>query len=251
MAGHSKFKNIMHRKGRQDAKRAKEFTKVGREIQVAAKMGDADPANNPRLRAAIQAARAVNMPKDRIERAIQAATGGGEGVTYEERRYEGYGAGGIAVIVEVLTDNINRSASEVRAAFSKQGGVLGETGSVAFSFERLGCIKYLASKVERETMEEQAIEAGAQDIELGGEEYEVFTDVEDFALVKEALEEALGDPIEGKLVFRPVNTVAVDENKARSVLKLIDLLEDNDDVQAVYSNLEIDDAMLEKLASEL
>ncbi len=250
MAGHSKFKNIMHRKGAQDAKRAKVFTKVGREIMVAAKMGDPDPANNPRLRGAIQAARAVNMPKDRIERAIKAAQGPGDDTNFDEMRYEGYGPGGVAVIVEALTDNRNRTAGEVRTAFSKNGGALGETGSVAFTFERVGSIKYPVAVADMDRIEELAIEAGAQDVESDDEFYEIITEAEDFGTVKDALEADLGDPSEGKLIFRPNTTTELDEDKARTLMKMIDVLEDNDDVQAVYSNFEVSDEVMAKLAEE-
>lgn len=248
MAGHSKFKNIMHRKGAQDKKRAKVFTKVGREIQVAAKLGDPDPANNPRLRSAVQAARAVNMPKDRIERAIKSAQGGGDGANYEEMRYEGYGPGGSAVIVEALTDNRNRTAGEVRTAFGKNGGTLGESGSVAFSFERVGSIKYPLEAGDLEKMEELAIECGANEIEDDGEFWEFITDTQDFASVKEALEAELGEAGENKLIFKPNSLTELDEAKAQTMMKMIDALEDNDDVQAVYSNFSVSDEVAAKLA---
>lgn len=250
MAGHSKFKNIMHRKGAQDKKRAKIFTKVGREITVAVKTGgDPDPANNPRLRAAVVAARAVNMPNDRVKRAIQSAIGGGDGEDYVEMRYEGYGPAGVAVIVECLTDNKNRTAAELRAVFARAGGNLGETGSVAFSFDRVGQITYPADAGADEAMMETALEAGAEDVESSQDTHEFYCAPEEFNSVREALEAQLGAAPEAGLTWRPQNTVEVDEGKAASLIKMIDAMEDLDDVQAVFSNFEASDEVMEKLAA--
>lgn len=247
MAGHSKFKNIMHRKGAQDAKRAKMFTKVGREIIVAAKLGGGDPMANPRLRTAIAAAREVNMPNDRIKRAIESATGAGNSEDYVEMRYEGYGPGGVAVIVEALTDNKNRTASELRTAFGKQGGNLGETNSVSFMFERVGRIIYPASKAGAEDMFEASVEAGANDCASDEEAHEIVCAVEDFSAVRDALEEKFGAAEKAGLVWKPNIMAEVDEEQAASVLKLIDALEDNDDVQSVYTNFEVSDEVMERL----
>jgi YebC/PmpR family DNA-binding regulatory protein len=247
MAGHSKFKNIMHRKGRQDAKRAKVFAKLGRELSVAAKAGP-DPAFNPALRLAIANAKAQNMPNDVIKRAIDKAQGG-EADTYEEIRYEGYGPGGVAVIVEALTDNRNRTASEIRAAFSKNGGNLGETGSVAFMFERVGQISYPSDAAEPEAMFEGALEAGAEDVESDDESHTITCQPDDFAAVRDALEEKFGEPQEARLDWKPQNSVAVDEGTAETLLKLIDALEDNDDVQRVSANFDVDDEVMERLSA--
>lgn len=250
MAGHSKFKNIMHRKGAQDKKRAKVFTKVGREITVAVKTGaDPDPANNPRLRAAIAAARAVNMPNDRVKRAIQSALGGDEGAQYSEMRYEGYGPAGVAVIVECLTDNKNRTAAELRAAFTRAGGNLGETGSVAFSFDRVGQITYPSTVGNDDALMEAALEAGADDVESTPEAHDLYCTPEDFNAVREALEAQLGPAQEARLAWRPQNLVDVDETKAASLFKMIETLEDLDDVQAVFTNFEASDEVMEKLAN--
>ena len=247
MAGHSKFKNIMHRKGRQDAKRAKVFAKLGRELSVAAKAGP-DPAFNPALRLAVANAKAQNMPNDVIKRAIDKAQGG-DADTYEEVRYEGYGPGGVAVIVEALTDNRNRTASEVRAAFSKNGGNLGETGSVAFMFERVGQISYPAGAAEAEAMFEGALEAGAEDVESDDETHTVTCQPDDFAAVRDALEQKFGDPEEARLDWKPQNSIAVDEGTAETLFKLIDALEDNDDVQRVSANFDVDDEVMERLSA--
>jgi YebC/PmpR family DNA-binding regulatory protein len=249
MAGHSKWKNIQFRKGAQDAKRAKQFTKIGREISVAAKSGLPEPEHNPRLRSAIQAARAVNLTKDAIERAIKRAVGGDDGAIYEEIRYEGYGPGGVALIVEALTDNRNRTAPEVRAAFNKFGGTLGETNSVAFLFDRIGHVVFDAGVANAETMFEAALEAGATDVASDEESHEIFCDPNDFGLVSEALSERFGDPREAGLIWRPQNSIEVDEDKAASLLKLIDTLEDNDDVQSVSANFEIADDVMERLVA--
>ncbi|MDA0952251.1 MAG: YebC/PmpR family DNA-binding transcriptional regulator [Proteobacteria bacterium] len=249
MAGHSKWKNIMYRKGAQDAKRAKQFTKVGREIAVAARSGLPDPERNPRLRAAVSAARAVNMGKDAIDRAIKRAAGGEDNTDYQEMRYEGYGPGGIAIIVEALTDNRNRTASEVRSAFNKAGGALGETGSVAFMFERLGQVVYPADEADPETMFEAALEAGATDVQSDEESHTIICAPEDFGQVSGTLQDRFGDAQSAGLVWQAQNTIEVDEEKAASLLKLIDTLEDNDDVQTVSANFEIADDVMERLVA--
>lgn len=248
MAGHSQFKNIMHRKGAQDKKRAKIFTKLTREIITAAKMGLPDPAMNPRLRAAIQAARKENMPKDRIDGAIKRGSGATEGDNFEEMRYEGYGPGGVAVIVEALTDNRNRTAADVRSIFAKMGGNLGETGSVAFTFSRLGRIVYGKDKASDDAMFEAALEAGAENVE-SGETHEIFTASDSMHEVATALEEKFGEAEEAKLVWVPLNTIELNEEQAQTMMKLIDALEDLDDVQDVSSNFEISDAILQKLSA--
>ncbi|MCR6632599.1 MAG: YebC/PmpR family DNA-binding transcriptional regulator [Magnetospirillum sp.] len=248
MAGHSQFKNIMHRKGAQDAKRAKVFTKLIRELTVSAKTGQPDPVANPRLRAAIQAARAANMPKDTMERAIKRGAGGEDGANYEEVRYEGYGPGSVAIIVEALTDNRNRTASEVRSAFSKNGGALGETNSVSFMFDRVGAIRYPVSAASAEAMFEAALEAGADNVESDDEGHEVTCAPDDLAAVRDALEAAFGTPEHARLDWRPQTTVPVaDEDTAKTLLKLLDILEDNDDVQRVQANFEIPDDIMERL----
>lgn len=249
MAGHSQFKNIMHRKGAQDARRSKEFAKVIREITVAAKSGLPDPASNPRLRAAISAARAVNMPKDTVDRAIKKASGNTEGDNYQEVRYEGYGPSGVAVIVEALTDNRNRTASEVRAAFNKYGGSLGETNSVSFMFERLGVIVYPESVADEETMLDAAIEAGADNVELIDGYHEVTCSMEQFFAVRDALEARFGEPESAKIEWRPNNTVKLDEDSGRTLLKLVEALEDSDDVQAVFANFDLPDDVAERLSA--
>ena len=251
MAGHSQFKNIMHRKGAQDAKRSKLFNKLAREITVAAKSGLPDPAANPRLRAAIQAGRAVNMPRDRIDRAIKQGTpGSADDTNYEEVRYEGYGPGGVALIVEALTDNRNRTASEVRTAFTKHGGTLGETNSVSFMFNRIGLITYPASVASADGMLEAAIEAGADDVQSDADGHAVTTAVESLAEVRDALETKFGAPESAKLTWTPMNTVAPSsDDAAQSLLKLLDMLEDNDDVQAVLGNYELSQDLLDKLGA--
>ncbi|HMG49730.1 MAG TPA: YebC/PmpR family DNA-binding transcriptional regulator [Inquilinus sp.] len=249
MAGHSQFKNIMHRKGAQDAKRGKIFTKLQREITISAKLGLPDPAMNPRLRAAIQAARKENMPKDNIDRAIKRATGGGDDSDYVEIRYEGYGPAGIAVIVEALTDNRNRTAAEVRSTFAKHGGSLGETNSVSFMFNRIGEIVFPAKAASADAVFEAALEAGADDVQSDEESHTVTTSVEGFAAVRDALEETFGAPDSAGLVWRPLNTVAVNEEQGASLLKLLDTLEDNDDVQRVSANFEIPDEIMARLTA--
>ena len=249
MAGHSQFKNIMHRKGAQDAKRAKVFTKIIRELTVAAKTGLPDAAANPRLRAAVQAAREANMPRDTIERAIKKATGAGGGEDYAEVRYEGYGPAGVAVIVEALTDNRNRTASDVRSAFSKHGGALGETNSVSFLFTRLGVVRYPANAASADDMLEAAIEAGADNVESGADGHEVTTAVERFFALRDALEARFGPPESARLEWRPSTTVTLDEAAAAAVLKLLDALEDNDDVQNVYANFDLPETVLQRLSA--
>ena len=248
MAGHSQFKNIMFRKGAQDAKRAKIFTKIGRELTVAAKSG-ADPEFNPALRAAIALAKSNNMPKDNIERAIKRGAGGEDGADYVSIAYEGYGPGGVAVIVDALTDNRNRTASEVRSIFSKHGGSLGESGSVAFQFNRCGAIIYPASVAKDDAMFEAALEAGAEDVVSGGDGHEIITAPDDFGQVAEALKDKFGDPQSAGLTWKPSVTVDVDEEKARTLLSMLEALEDNDDVRSVSSNMDISDELMEKLSA--
>lgn len=238
----------MHRKGRQDAVRSKMFSKLGREITVAAKQGLPDPAMNPRLRLAIQNAKAQSMPKDNIERAIKKAAGN-DSENYDEVRYEGRGPGGVSVIVEALTDNRNRTASNVRAAFTKAGGSLGETGSVSFMFDRVGEIIYKADVGDADTVMEAAIEAGADDVQSGEEEHVIICAFESIGDVSKSLEAALGEAESIKTVWKPQINTELDEEKARSVLKLLNALEDDDDVQNVYTNFEVSDEIMEKLSS--
>jgi len=246
MAGHSKFKNIMHRKGAQDKKRAKIFGRLIKELTVAAR-GSTDPDSNPRLRTALAAARAANMPKDNIERVLKRAEGG-EGENYDEIRYEGYGPGGTALIVETMTDNRNRTASEVRAAFNKYGGSLGETGSVSFMFDRVGQVIYPADAANSDTMFEAALEAGADNVESDDSGHEVTCAPDDFNAVREALEAVFGAPEESGLVWKPQNLIPVDEAQAATLLKLLDVLDDNDDVQTVSSNFDISEDIIANLA---
>ena len=247
MAGHSKFKNIMYRKGAQDKKRSAMFSKLSREITVAAKMGIPDPDANARLRAAIIAARAQSMPKDNIERAISKASAAG-GEDYEELRYEGFGPGGVSLIVEALTDNRNRTATNMRTIFAKNGGNLGASGSVSHGFQRLGLIAYPASAGSADQLFEAAIEAGAEDVESDEDGHEIWTSQEDLHGVARSLEAALGAPESVKLAWRPQTAVEVDGNDAESLLKLIDALEEDDDVQTVWGNYEVSDEVMEKLA---
>ncbi len=249
MAGHSQFKNIMHRKGAQDARRARNFAKIIREITVSARQGLPDPASNPRLRAAVIAARQANMPKDTVDRAIKKATGAGGTDDYAEVRYEGYGPAGVAVIVEALTDNRNRTASDVRTAFSKHGGVLGETNSVSFLFNRLGVIRYPAAVASADAMLDAAIEAGADNVESDADWHEVTCAMEDFLAVRDMLERRFGDPDSAKLDWRPTTLVTLDEDRASSLLKLLDVLEDNDDVQNVYANFDIPETVMQALSA--
>jgi YebC/PmpR family DNA-binding regulatory protein len=248
MAGHSQFKNIMHRKGRQDAVKSKLFGKLAREITVSAKMGLPDPTMNARLRAAIIAARAENMSKDSIERAIKKATGS-EAENYDEIRYEGYGPGGVAVIVEVLTDNRNRTAGEVRSIFTKSGGNLAETGAVSFMFDHLGLVEFDAKAASPDAMLEAAIEAGAEDVVSGEGGHEIYTTPDSLAAVGKALESKFGEPRKTALVWKPQNSVAVDDEQGESVVKLIEGLNEQDDVQNVYANFEISDALMHKLSA--
>jgi YebC/PmpR family DNA-binding regulatory protein len=246
MAGHSQFKNIMHKKGKQDAIRSKVFSKLAREITVAAKMGLPDPNMNPRLRLAVLAARAENMPKDNIERAIKKAAGG-DSENYDEIRYEGYAPGGVALIVEALTDNRNRTASEVRSYFTKSGGALAETGAVSFMFDHVGEIEFDAKVASEDAIMEAAIEAGADDVSSSAEAHVITTSLESFAEVAKALEAKFGEPRKSKLVWRPQNTISVDDETGEKILKLVGNLEENDDVQNVYANFEISDALMTKL----
>ena len=248
MAGHSQFKNIMHRKGRQDAVKSKLFGKLAREITVSAKLGTPDPTINPRLRAAIIAARAENMPKDNIDRAIKKAAGN-DGENYEQIRYEGYGPGGVAVIVEVLTDNRNRTAGEVRASFTKSGGNLAETGAVSFMFDHVGVIEYGANTAGAEAMFEAALEAGADDVVSSADTHEVYAASDSFGSVAKALEAKFGEPKKASLVWRPQNTVAVDDEQGEKLLKLMENLNDHDDVQNVYANFEVSDALMQKMSA--
>ncbi|WP_311031527.1 YebC/PmpR family DNA-binding transcriptional regulator [Mesorhizobium koreense] len=248
MAGHSQFKNIMHRKGRQDAVKAKMFSKLAREITVAAKMGTPDVDMNPRLRLAVLAAKAQSMPKDNIQRAINKAAGG-DTENYDEVRYEGYGPGGVAVIVEALTDNRNRTASNVRAAFTKAGGALGETNSVSFMWDRVGEIVYPASAGDAEKVMDAAIEAGADDVQSDEEGHTILCAFENIGDVSKALEATLGEAESVKTIWKPQNNVPVDEERAQSLLRLVSVLEDDDDVQNVYANFEVDDETLAKLSA--
>jgi YebC/PmpR family DNA-binding regulatory protein len=249
MAGHSQFKNIMHRKGAQDAKRARHFAKLIREITVSARQGLPDPAFNPRLRAAMSAAREANMPRDTIERAVKKATGAAAGDDYVEVRYEGYGPAGVAVIVETLTDNRNRTASDVRAAFNKHGGALGETNSVSFMFTRMGVIEYPAKAATADAMLDAAIEAGADDVASGSDGHEVTCAVDGLFAVRDALEARFGPPSSARLDWRPATSVTLDEDRATSLLKLIDALEDSDDVQNVYANFDIPEDVMQALSA--
>jgi YebC/PmpR family DNA-binding regulatory protein len=248
MAGHSQFKNIMHRKGRQDAVKSKLFGKLAREITVSAKLGLPDPTMNARLRAAIIAARAENMPKDNIERAIKKAQGS-DGENYEEIRYEGYGPGGVAVIVEVLTDNRNRTAGEVRAAFTKSGGNLAETGAVSFMFDRVGLIEYDANAANPEAMFEAALEAGADDVASNENGHEIYAAPDQYGAVAKVLEAKFGEPRKAALVWRPQNTVAVGDEQGEKLLKLIENLNEHDDVQNVYANFEVSDALVQRMTA--
>ncbi|MEA3035285.1 MAG: hypothetical protein QOH04_1047 [Sphingomonadales bacterium] len=246
MAGHSKFKNIMYRKGAQDKKRSATFSKLARELTVAAKMGLPDPDANARLRAAITTARAQSMPKDNIQRAIDKAVGG-DAENYEELRYEGFGPGGTALIVEALTDNRNRTATNVRTIFSKNGGNLGASGSVSHGFERLGLISYPASAGTADEVLEAAIEAGADDVESDEDGHEIWTSIDSLHGVARALEAALGEAESVKLAWRPTNCVEVDGDAAGQLVKLIDALEEDDDVQTVWGNYEVSDEVMERL----
>jgi YebC/PmpR family DNA-binding regulatory protein len=248
MAGHSQFKNIMHRKGAADAKRSKLFAKLAREITVSAKLGLPDPKMNARLRLAIQNARAENMPKDNVDRAIKKAMGS-DGENYDEIRYEGYGPGGVAVVVEALTDNRNRTASAVRSYFTKSGGALGETGAVSFMFDHVGEIVYKPSAGSPDAVMEAAIEAGAEDVQSDADGHIVYASFENLGEVAKALEDTIGEAESVKAIWKPQNLVPVDEEKAAALLRLIDSLDDDDDVQAVYTNFDIPEDVLQKLAA--
>ena len=248
MAGHSQFSNIMYRKGAQDKKRAKIFAKLIREVTVAAKTGMADPDANPRLRSAIIACRAANMPKENIDRAIKKVAGGDESENYDEVRYEGYGPGGTAVIVEALTDNRNRTASDVRTAFAKNGGNLAETGAVSFMFDRMGSIHYPPEVGSAEYVFEIVLEAGAEDVESNDLGHDIYCQPGDFHKVSEALSISLGDPEYAQLIWRPQNTIEVDEKAAGTIMLLLETLEDNDDVQRISANFEISDEIMAKLS---
>jgi len=249
MSGHSQFKNIMYRKGAQDKKRGKVFTKIIRELTTAARSGLPDPNANPRLRAAILAARQANMPKDTVERAIKRGAGGEGGEAYDEVRYEGYGPGGIAVVVEALTDNRNRTASEVRAAFTKAGGALGETNSVGFLFDHVGEIAYPATAASADQMLDAAIEAGAGDVESDDDGHVVIAAPEDFNSVRDALEQRFGPATLARLAWRPKSATMIDEETASGLFKLIETLEDSDDVQNVYANFEVGEDVLARLSA--
>ncbi|MBN2973071.1 YebC/PmpR family DNA-binding transcriptional regulator [Roseomonas aeriglobus] len=246
MAGHSKFKNIMHRKGAQDKKRSGMFSKLSREITVAAKMGLPDPDMNPRLRAAINAAKAQSMPKDNIQRAVEKASKG-DTENYEEIRYEGFGPGGVSLIIEALSDNRNRTATNVRTAVSKNGGNLGTAGSVSHGFDRVGLITYPASAGDADTVFEAALEAGAEDVTSSEDGHEIWTEQGSLHEVVKALEPVLGEAEGAKLAWRPQTMVEVTEADAATLFKLIDALDDDDDVQTVWGNYEVSDAVMEKL----
>jgi YebC/PmpR family DNA-binding regulatory protein len=249
MAGHSQFKNIMYRKGAQDAKRAKVFTKLIRELTVAARSGAADPDMNPRLRTAMAAAKAANMPKDTMERAVKRGSGGADDAAFEEVRYEGYGPGGVALIVEALTDNRNRTAADLRTAFSKHGGSLGETGSVSFLFDRVGLIRYAADAASPDDMFEAAVDAGSDDVESGEAGHEILCAPDHLSAVRDDLEQRFGAPAAAHLDWRPQTTVPVDETAAQTLFHLLDALDDADDVQRVATNFEVDDAVLARLGT--
>ena len=246
MAGHSKFKNIQHRKGAQDKKRSAQFSKLSREITVAAKMGMPDPDMNPRLRLAVNAAKAQSVPKDNIQRAIDKAIGG-DAESYDEMRYEGYGPGGVSIIVEALTDNRNRTATNVRTAFSKNGGNLGASGAVSHGFDRRGLITYPASAGDADSVFEAALEAGAEDVESNEDEHSIWTSMEALHEVAKALEATLGAAESAKLAWKPQLLVEVDEANAATLLKMIDALEDDDDVQTVWGNYDVSDEVMAKL----
>ena len=248
MAGHSQFKNIMHRKGRQDKARSKLFGKLARVITVSAKLGLPDPAFNPRLRAAVIAARAENMPKDNIDRAIKKSQGA-DTESYDEIRYEGYGPGGVAIIVEALTDNRNRTAGEVRAIFSKNGGNLAETGAVSFMFSHVGIVEFDAKVASADAMLDAAIEAGADDVISSDDGHQIITTPDTLNDVAKALEAKFGEPRKAALLWKPQNTVALDDESGEKVLKLIESLDDSDDVQNVYANFEVSDALVAKMSA--
>jgi YebC/PmpR family DNA-binding regulatory protein len=248
MAGHSQFKNIMHKKGRADKARSKLFSKLAREITTAAKLGLPDPSMNARLRTAVIAARAENMPKDGIERAIKKAAGN-DSESYEDMRYEGYGPGGVAVIVETLTDNRNRTAGDVRAAFTKSGGNLAETGAVSFMFDHVGVVEFEPQVANADTMLEAAIDAGADDVVSGEGGHEIYVATDSLGSVAKALETKFGEPRKAALVWKPKNTVALDDDKGEKLLNLLETLNEHDDVQNVYANFEVSDALVQKMSA--
>ncbi len=248
MAGHSQFKNIMHRKGKQDKVRSKVFGKLAREITVAAKLGMADPAFNPRLRLAVLAARAENMPKDNIERAIKKASGADQ-ENYSEIRYEGYAPGGVAVIVETLTDNTNRTAGDVRSIFTKAGGNLATTGAVSFMFDHIGVVEYDADKASADAMLDAAIEAGAEDVISDETGHQIVTQLDSLNEVTKALEAKFGEPRKSGMVWKPQNTVAVDDEAGEKIVRLVEALEESDDVQNVYANFELSEALMQKMSA--
>ena len=249
MAGHSQFKNIMHRKGKQDAKRGKIFTKLIRELTVAAKTGLPDPASNPRLRAAVIAARQANMSRDTVDRAIKRGAGGADDTNYDEVRYEGYGPGGVALIIEALTDNRNRTASDIRAALTKFGGTLGETNSVSFMFDRVGAVRYPADAASEDAMLEAAIEAGADDVASDDQGHEITCAPDQLIAVRDALEARFGSPESAKLGWRPQTTIPVGDEPAEKLFRLLESLDDNDDVQTVVANYEVSDETLARLTA--
>src|SRR3954469_22002545 len=248
MAGHSQFKNIMHRKGRQDKARSKLFSKLAREITTAAKLGLPDPAMNARLRAAIIAARAENMPKDGIDRAIKKASGN-DAEQYDDMRYEGYGPGGVAVIVEVLTDNKNRTAGDVRASFTKAGGNLAETGAVSFMFDHVGVVEFDAKVASADQILEAAIDAGAEDVVSGEGGHEIYATVDSLRDVAKVLEGKFGEPRKAAMIWKPKNTVAIDDDKGEQMIAMLETLNENDDVQNVYANFEMSDAVVAKMTA--
>ncbi len=247
MAGHSQFKNIMHRKGAQDIKKAKMFTKIGREITAACKTGTPDPSVNPRLRNAIQWAREENMPRDRIEASIKKAAGNQDSAQFDPVRYEGYGPGGVAVIVQALTDNRNRTASDVRSLFTKNSGNMGESGSVSFMFSYVGLLVYPRAAATEEAMLDAAIESGAENCE-SGEDHVITTSVEAFARVRDALEARAGQPKSAKLTWIPLTTASPGEEQAKALMKLVEALDDHDDVQEVFTNAVFTDELLARLS---
>jgi len=249
MAGHSHAKNVAVRKGKQDRAKAKIFTKVAREIIAACKAGMPDPDHNPRLRAALLKARAANITNDKINETIKRATGAGNAENYDEMRYEGYGPGGIAVIVEALTDNRNRAASEIRSIFTKGGGNMGETGSVSFMFDRIGQIIYPAKAASEDAMLEAAIDAGAENCESDAEQHTLTTSVEQLGAVRDAVEQKFGAAQSAKIIWQPKSTTAINEEQATALFKMLDALEDNDDVQEVFANYEVDEKILERLSA--
>ena len=249
MSGHSKWANIQHRKGAQDARRAKRFAKLVREVSVAARQGLPDPEHNARLRTAIAAARAQSVPKENIERVLKKAQGGDDGVTYDELRYEGFGPGGVALLVDAMTDNRNRTAAEVRSIFNKYGGALGESGSVNYMFERIGSIHYEDAAANADEMFEAALEAGASDCEFDGDGHDISCAPEDFGDVSEALTERFGTPEYAGLIWTPQTTIPIDEQAAESLFKLMEALDDCDDVQNVSANFEVSDDVMQKLSA--